>query len=140
MTWIVDASVAAKWLFEEEQTANARTLFESGQPLVAPDLIFAEVGNVAWKRALRGEITAEHARAAVRALPQLLSMTTESGHLLYAALELALKLEHPVYDCMYVALAERHDAGLVTADTRLLARLKQAKWSGTAVALEDLTL
>ncbi len=138
MTWIVDASVAAKWLFEEEQTANARALFETGQPLVAPDLIFAEVGNVAWKRALRGEVTTEHARAAVRALPQLFSMTVESSDLLYAALELALQLEHPVYDCMYVALAERHDAALVTADRRLLEQLTGARWSGEAVALGDL--
>lgn len=140
MTWIVDASVAAKWMFEEELTANARTLIESGRPLVAPDIIFAEVGNVAWKRVLRGEITAQHARAAVNALPQLLSLTVESSHLVYDALDLALKLKHPVYDCLYVALAERQDAPLVTDDARLLERLTGAKWSGSAVALGDLSL
>jgi predicted nucleic acid-binding protein len=140
VTWIVDASVAAKWMFEEEFTANARTLIESGRPLVAPDIIFAEVGNVAWKRVLRGEIAGQHARAAVNALPQLLSLTVESSELVYDALDLALKLKHPVYDCLYVALAERQDTPLVTGDSRLLERLTGAKWSGSAVALGDLPL
>ena len=55
-------------------------------------------------------------------------------------MDLALKLRHPVYDCLYVALAERQDAPLVTDDARLLERLTGAKWSGSAVALGDLSL
>lgn len=90
----------------------------------------AEVGNVAWKRAWKGEISPEHARAVAHALPQLLSVTMPSRDLLDAALELALKREHPVCDCMYVAPAESRKAPLVTADTRLLERLWGARWRG----------
>lgn len=139
MTWVVDASVAAKWLFEEELTPNARTLLGSERPLLAPDLIFAEVGNVAWKRARSGEISAEHARAAAQALPQLLSMTVPMVGLLSRALEIALTFEHPVYDCMYLALAEQREAQLVTADSRLLERLAGARWAGSAVSLAQIT-
>jgi len=138
VTWVVDASVAAKWLFEEELTANARALLGAERPLVAPDLIYAEVANVAWKRALRGEISSEHARVSVRALPQLLSLSVPTVGLLNSALDVALTLEHPVYDCLYLALAEQREAHLVTADTRLLDRLARGGWAGTAVSLSEI--
>jgi predicted nucleic acid-binding protein len=35
------------------------------------------------------------------------------------ALEVAGRLDHPVYDCLYLALAEAHGAGLATADRAL---------------------
>lgn len=138
MTWVVDASVAAKWLFEEELTSNARALLRAERPLVAPDLIFAEVGNVAWKRALKGEMSAQHARVAVRALPQLLSLSVPNAGLLNSALDVALTLEHPVYDCLYLALAEQREAPLVTADTRLMDRLAERGWAGTVVSLTEI--
>jgi predicted nucleic acid-binding protein len=37
-------------------------------------------------------------------------------------------LRHPVYDCFYLALAEREDATLVTADRRLIGRLAGSRW------------
>jgi predicted nucleic acid-binding protein len=36
------------------------------------------------------------------------------------ALELAIALDHPVYDCLYLALAERMGVGMVSADRRFL--------------------
>jgi len=139
VTWVVDASVAAKWLFEEELTSNARALIGLDRPLIAPDLVFAEVGNVAWKRVVRDEISAEHARATVLALPQLLSLTVPTIGLLSHALEIAITFEHPIYDCMYLALAEQREADLVTADTRMLERLAEAGWVGSAVSLAEIT-
>ena len=38
------------------------------------------------------------------------------------ALDLALRRDHPAYDCFYVALAERKAAPLLTADRRLAQR------------------
>lgn len=75
---------------------------------------------------------------AVRALPQLLSLSVPTVGLLNSALDVALTLEHPVYDCLYLALAEQHEAHLVTADTRLLNRLVQGGWAGTVVSLTEI--
>jgi predicted nucleic acid-binding protein len=44
------------------------------------------------------------------------------------ALEMAASLDHPIYDCFYLALAEQLDAMLVTADDRLLCRLQGTAW------------
>ena len=43
------------------------------------------------------------------------------------ALEFAIELDHPIYDCFYLALAERERCPLVTADARLLSATKRAK-------------
>lgn len=138
MSWVVDASVAAKWFFDEELTDEARALIQSGEPLVAPDLILLEVGSVAWKRVQKGESSARHAMAVAAALPQALSHLVPLGEVCDRALELALHLRHPVYDCAYLALSEARDAPFVTADGRLLERLATGDWSGRALALASL--
>ena len=43
------------------------------------------------------------------------------------ALALAIDLKHPVYDCFYLALAERENAPLVTADEAMIAAARKAK-------------
>ncbi len=56
------------------------------------------------------------------------------------AVRLALALDRPVYDCVYLALAHRIGATLATADTRF-ANAVAATEHGSAVAiLEDLVM
>lgn len=137
MSWIVDASVAAKWFFPEEGTDRARQLLQRGGDLIAPELILVEVGSVAWKRVLKGETSTDHARSVLRALPQIVSLLVPISSLHERALDLALALEHPIYDCCYLALAEERELPLVTADRRLLEKLAVEGWKGEAVALEQ---
>jgi predicted nucleic acid-binding protein len=42
------------------------------------------------------------------------------------ASDLAQELDHPVYDCFYLALAEREGVPLVTADVRLISKVAAA--------------
>jgi hypothetical protein len=55
----VDASVAVKWLLPEVHSDAALRILEHHRPLLVPDLLFAEVGNVLWKRVRRREATIE---------------------------------------------------------------------------------
>jgi predicted nucleic acid-binding protein len=50
---------------------------------------------------------------------------------------IASQLDHPVYDCFYLALAEARDALLVTADRRLLRKLRGTPWVERVVNLAD---
>ena len=133
----MDASVAAKWFFPEALSDRARELLRSGGELLAPELLLLEVGNVAWKKALRGEISTEHAQAVASALPQMFSLLVPASQVQESALELALRLRHPVYDCAYLVLAQARDLPLVTADSHLLERLGGGEWPGRAVHLRD---
>jgi predicted nucleic acid-binding protein len=95
----------------------------------APDLIVVEVGNVAWKKASRGEITNAQARFICESLRRYFAVLHRSEALIDRAIDIALHLGHPIYDCLYLACAERAGVRLVTADQKLLAML-----AGTALA------
>jgi predicted nucleic acid-binding protein len=127
MTVVVDASVACKWFFEEERSDEARKIVAYG-PLLAPDLIVAEVTNVAWQRVIRGEIGSEQATAAVAGLIDVMDQFVPETALAESALAIAQELNNPAYDCFYVALAETRNADLVTDDRTLLSRAKGSAW------------
>ena len=54
--FVVDASVAVKWLVDEPQSDKAANLLEDGLLLAAPELIYVEVANALWAIARRGNI------------------------------------------------------------------------------------
>jgi predicted nucleic acid-binding protein len=50
---------------------------------------------------------------------------------------IAGELDHAVYECFYLALAEARQIQLVTADARLLAKLRGTAWASHGVSLAD---
>lgn len=58
-SFVVDASVAVKWVVAEIHFESARRLLERDYSLLVPDFFFAEVANVFWKRVRRGEDSAD---------------------------------------------------------------------------------
>lgn len=129
MTLVVDASVALKWFVEESGSNSARSLFRRGEILTAPDLVIAEVCNAAWKLARQGSLDAGQFEAVAREVEGLFDRIVDLGPLAPRAAHIAQALGHPVYDCFYLALAERSGCHLVTADRRLRDRLERTEWS-----------
>jgi predicted nucleic acid-binding protein len=127
VTLVVDASVAAKWVLPEPGSAEAATLRTQDPDLIAPSLVVAEIGNAIWKTVLRGDTGRADAPNALRAAVRHYSRLIADEMVVARAMELALELNHPIYDCFYLALAERERAPLISADTRLLAAAKKAK-------------
>ena len=131
---VVDASVAVKWLVEEAGTDAAEALLD--RDLAAPPLIRIEVANVLRTQVARGTIDPPGADALMRVLqvaPVVLVPVDDAQE--RRALEIACDLGHPVYDCLYLALAERTGRTLVTADARFLRALRGTPFAGLAEAL-----
>jgi predicted nucleic acid-binding protein len=121
----VDASVAVRWFVPALAWPQATRLLESTPILVAPELILAETANAFWK-AVRAEVmTAGEMRDALRQLPSFFARLIPAHELLQGAAEMAVTINHPVYDCFYLTLAERDGMPLVTADKRLAAAAKR---------------
>jgi len=118
VTFVVDASIAAKWFVQENLHAEALLLLARPERLAAPDLIVAEIGNIAWKKCLRGEIPRDQAEAMAVAIAGYIPILQPSTSLVERALDLALKLGHPVYDCLYLACTEFLGGTLITTDSR----------------------
>jgi predicted nucleic acid-binding protein len=137
MTLVVDASIAAKWFVEEEGREQALQVLDLAERQ-APDLIVAEVANVVWKKAVRGQVTDAQGRAICAALPGYFETLHASDALAESALAIGLALRHPVYDCLYLACALRLGSRLVTADRRLIAAVADTEFAVLAVHVETL--
>jgi len=93
VTRIVDTSVVVKWFVAEEGQEAAEALI--GQPLIAPDLILAEVSNAAWKK-WRGKEIGEDQAVLAQTLVSSFIELVPSRPLAGQALAIAIELEHPV--------------------------------------------
>jgi predicted nucleic acid-binding protein len=116
VTIVIDASVALKWVLDEAGKEAADALLD--EELIAPSLWLVEAANALWRRTLRGEISREEAKARLAELFNAPVTTSAMEDDLLRAADLADALEHPVYDCLYLAMAIRENTYVVTADTR----------------------
>lgn len=131
---VCDASVLFKLLVAEPDSADAFALMANHQ-IVVPEFTFLEIGN-----ALRSRVRSE------RAGPQeVLSLFAELDDFAFdirptrphvaRALAIANAIEHPIYDCLYLALAEHLDIALISADRRFLDAVRRAGFSSAEIKL-----
>lgn len=124
ITLVVDASIVVKWVVEEEGTEDALALRRKAK-LIAPDLLAAECANILWKKVRRGELSIDEAVFAAKLLQRADLEFLATRPLLEGATRWAIELDHPAYDCVYLALALARDCQLVTADGPLLRKLER---------------
>ena len=122
---VIDASVAVKWVVPEFDCDRAEALLD--HPLVAPDLLFAECANILWKKVRRGELSKDEADIAAQTLEQADIAVASTRGYLALAMAIAVELDHPAYDAVYLAVAEASELRLVTADDRLIRKIREGQ-------------
>jgi predicted nucleic acid-binding protein len=130
---VIDASVAIKWVVEESGTPEALSL--RLHRLFAPDLLVAECANILWKKVRQNELTSQEALLSARLLERADIELAPMRAFLGRATSLAIALDHPAYDCTYLALAETLSCDFVTADRRLAAKALPAGYYARVLAL-----
>jgi predicted nucleic acid-binding protein len=124
MKYILDASTALKWELPEQDSDKALRLRDefkqSIHELISPDIFALEVANSLARQERNGLIA--NGQAAHHLATILLDCPKLEPHfsLLQRALAIATAARHGVYDCLYVALAEREGCELVTADDKMV--------------------
>jgi predicted nucleic acid-binding protein len=129
MSWILDSSVAVKWIAPEVGQEAAIDLINEERELVAPEFILVEVGNIILKKVRRGELSRGQGNEGIGLIRRVVQRLVPDELLADRALAIALDTDHPVYDCLYVACAEHADGTVVTADERLVNKFA-ARFSG----------
>lgn len=129
MNLVVDASIAIHWYIDGPDTVAALEVLNGGDTLIAPDLLIPEICNTAWKLQRVGRITREHGRRIIGILASPFAQFFKNEDVADRAYLIATELDHPVYDCYYLALAEREKCLFATADQRLTACVGRSKWS-----------
>ena len=137
MRLVVDASVAVKWLVVEEDADVAQELATSGQDLHAPRLMASEVANALWRKARAGEIERRAAGVLLANVPDMPVRWGADETVSADAVRLALALDRPIYDCVYLALAHRIGAVMLTADLRFANALASTEHGASVLTLAD---
>jgi len=133
--FVIDASVGLKWFIEESRSTAARKILEKGTGFIVPNIFIPEICNVVWKKIKNQEVTAEQGQAIVTSLPAVIDHIVPTAELAQRAFDLAVQFNHPVYDCLYLALAERESSTLITDDAKLVTVGKKAKLGRLVQAL-----
>jgi predicted nucleic acid-binding protein len=139
MTFVVDASIALAWCFEDEADAAADEALArlEGEDAVAPSIWSLEVANGLRSAERRGRIDEREIPGVVRLLTAL-PIAIEAGSLERAlgdVLQLARALGLSTYDAAYVDIALRKGLPLATADDYLA----QAAVAAGALLLEPMS-
>jgi len=127
---VLDASVAVRWVIEEEGSGEAASLLNQEIGWIAPRLLLTEVASALRRKVADGGVAAALAGQALDTLLQAVAdgivHLADDERIVSQALLLAISLEHKLPDCLYLALAEREGAAIATADVRL-ARLARGR-------------
>jgi len=136
---VVDASVSAKWVIEEDYSANAALLLRY-DALHAPDHWQAEAVNVLWSKVAKGDLTAADAQERMIVLLRAPVAGTPIAELMPRAFAISVACAVTIYDSLYIALAEKRNIPFVTADARLIRRIAgDVTLAGRMIWIGDLT-
>ena len=116
---VIDASVAAAIILHLPWSAAARVAIAAEKRLLAPVVFPVEIANTIWRSVRAGQLVAGSAANALSTACAIVEIRSDD-RLIESALQLALRHMHPVYDCLYLALAKAEDTVLLTADRRLV--------------------
>jgi predicted nucleic acid-binding protein len=128
MRYVLDSSVALKWVLPEPDAAKALRLRADAQAgaheLLAPDIFPVEVGHALTRAERQGRVSPADGWLFWRRIMSDCPALHPSLPLMPRAYAISSSVRIGIYDCLYVALAEREGCSLVTADARLLANLQ----------------
>lgn len=120
MTVVLDASAAIAVVLGTPQAEQFIPQLEQADVVMAPDIFIAEVCNALWKYRRADMLSQEHGERAVEQVTSLPDQLIPSKSLYQEAFTLATRHQHPVYDTLYLTLARRNNATLLTLDRRLI--------------------
>ncbi len=131
---VVDASIVVDWVAPDVDPGMPAgvllvQLAADNVDLLAPRLLMEEVSNALLTGIRRGRWSGQAADGARRLLRQLPVRLADEPRDLDRAWDLARRHDaHPIYDMLYVALAERRRTQLITADAALRQLLGDLDW------------
>lgn len=120
MNFVIDCSVAAKWLFLEEGSLKAENLLEELSFFFVPDLFVVEIDAVISKKVRQREISSEEAFQKTVERKKLPYKILGYNDISKLAFEISVSLPVTLYDATYIATAIEKHGVVYTADQRLV--------------------
>lgn len=126
MKYVLDASVAVKWVLPDSDSPQALAVRDGQHELISPDVFVAEVAHALTRAERKRVLEQGEASDGMADILAFAPVFYSSLDLISQAIDLASKTRSSVYDCLYVALAEQEGCEFATADAKLLRNLASA--------------
>lgn len=120
MRTVLDASAAVHVVMRTDRAAELIAALENCDLVLAPALFHAEVANTLWKYVRAGVIDKQAALTRLEEARGLIDSFEPDDELATEAMSQAILHDHPVYDLLYLVLAMRYGARLLSADGKLM--------------------
>jgi predicted nucleic acid-binding protein len=116
---VLDASAAVRLILADPAAADLAERVGGAALVLAPELMLTELANTLWRLQRADRLNDHDPQELLAEARELVDRLEPDRHLQAEALALACHLNHPVYDCLYLALARREAASLISSDRRL---------------------
>ena len=116
---VLDASASVRLILADPAAADLAERVGGAALVLAPELMLTELANTLWKLQRADRLNDLDTQELLAEARELVDRLEPDRHLQAEALALACHLNHPVYDCLYLALARREAASLISSDRRL---------------------
>ncbi|MBD3616725.1 MAG: type II toxin-antitoxin system VapC family toxin [Gracilimonas sp.] len=120
MSIVLDASIAAKWIFLEEDSDKAEQLLKDHSGFLVPDLFYIEMDSLIGKKVQRRELEASDAHRKRDQVQRIAADVVYHQTLAKLAFDISISLPVTMYDALYLALAMDNQTKMWTADNRLV--------------------
>ena len=134
---VVDASVAVKWFVDEPGRAAAMRVINSGDSLIAPDLVIWEVLNVLRRKHRQKLVSEPQIIDAGGSILACFSELMQAGVIAGQTLSLSLELNHSIYDCSYLACAMIVGAVVINGDEIFVRKIAKTRHAAYVVSLDN---
>lgn len=118
--FVIDASIAAKWLFLEEGSDKAESLLERYALFIVPELFYLEMDAIISKKVRQGELPAVDANRKRDQVMKFALQKFNHQSISNLAFEISISLPVTFYDALYLSLAVETKSIMWTADSRLV--------------------
>ena len=119
MSLVLDASAACEIVLLREHSEQLINLIRKSDWVISPSLYISEINNVFWKYHRFSTLSLTDCESKIEQAISIPDDYIDDSELYREAFSLACLLEHPVYDMLYLVLARRNNATLLTMDKKL---------------------
>ena len=119
MITVVDASAAVEFALGRPESEPIAHNLKTSEWVVAPSLYLYEIANVMWKYYRAGLVDYELMAKKANGCTMLIDEYLPALRLYEEALDLSCRIDHPVYDAVYLIACFKKKANLLTVDRRL---------------------
>ncbi len=137
MIIVIDTCIAVKWFVEEDHHDEALSLTSKYFKRIAPSFLLVETANTFRRKILKNEMSIAQARSAIQNIRLFFSDLIDTSEIIETAFEYSIELTHPVADCLYLALAIKNNAILVTSDKKFATKVQKTSMNKNIHLLSD---